>query len=93
MSSRRHATAEVLCLEIGCPNQPEPGRVRCAACNSDTTRGPLYARPHRVMDGGNGKCEVCGREDYDGIHLETAGPHQAGVTVTPGTHRTANEPG
>ena len=65
------AAASILCLEIACPSPPAPGRVRCAACDADTSRGPLYARPHRPLDGGNGKCEVCGREDYDGIHAET----------------------
>ena len=59
----RDGPAGILCLEIGCPRPPEPGRVCCAPCNSDLTRGPLYARPHRLLDGGNGKCEVCGRED------------------------------
>lgn len=62
------------CLELGCPNQPAAGSVLCAACKADTSRGPLYARPHRLLDGGNGKCEVCGREDYDGIHFEAPRP-------------------
>jgi hypothetical protein len=62
--------ASIRCLELGCPNSPEPGSMLCAACEADTARGPLYARPHRLLDGSNGKCEVCGREDYDGMHLE-----------------------
>jgi hypothetical protein len=32
---------------------------------------PLYARPHGYAPGTpGGKCEVCGREDYAGIHME-----------------------
>lgn len=71
MTGRREDAGGVRCLEPGCPDPPEPGRVRCAACSADTARGPLYARPHRMADEGGGKCEVCGREDYDRIHAGT----------------------
>lgn len=61
---------QALCLELGCPNRPGPGSVLCAECRADTSRGPLYARPHRPLLTPEGKCEVCGRDNYDGIHLE-----------------------
>lgn len=64
------AAAGILCLEPGCPNPPAAGSVCCAACRQGTTRGPLYARPHRLLDTGSGKCEVCGRDNWDGIHPE-----------------------
>jgi hypothetical protein len=59
-----------LCLEMGCPNPPAAGSALCTGCKADTTRGPLYARPHRPLLTVTGTCEVCGRDDFDGIHQE-----------------------
>ena len=66
------ADDRVLCLELGCPNPPAPDRVLCAPCQAKAAkRRPLHTRPHRLFDEtGHGKCDVCGRDEYDGIHPE-----------------------